>query len=200
MASRTKVCGQTGVAVVFTGMVALGCFFSWIPMLVLAVGLLAISVIRSVKVQKDSIKPLVFTARVKRMYTTLCLIFAAIFALLFVDGAKPVVPFVTVLIYFTLDFIVMFVNLINRPIERTICQHYINDAKRKLKASPDMLIIGVTGSYGKTSTKFILERLLSEKYTVTVTPESFNTPMGVVPDHTRENAAWHADFYCGNGR
>ena len=175
-----RYAGKLAVAVVFTGMVALGCFFSWIPMLVLAVGLLAISVIRSVKVQKDSIKPLVFTARVKRMYTTLCLIFAAIFALLFVDGAKPVVPFVTVLIYFTLDFIVMFVNLINRPIERTICQHYINDAKRKLKASPDMLIIGVTGSYGKTSTKFILERLLSEKYTVTVTPESFNTPMGVV--------------------
>ncbi|MBR4868051.1 MAG: UDP-N-acetylmuramoyl-tripeptide--D-alanyl-D-alanine ligase, partial [Clostridia bacterium] len=37
-----------------------------------------------------------------------------------------------------------------------------------------------TGSYGKTTTKFIITRLLSEKYTVTVTPESFNTPMGVV--------------------
>ena len=38
----------------------------------------------------------------------------------------------------------------------------------------------MTGSYGKTSVKFYLQTLLQEKYNVLVTPESFNTPMGVV--------------------
>lgn len=42
-----------------------------------------------------------------------------------------------------------------------------------------MKIIGITGSYGKTSTKHYLERILSEQFSVLMTPGSFNTPMGV---------------------
>ena len=71
-------------------------------------------------------------------------------------------------------------NTINRPIEKGINNHYINDAKRILNANPDMTIIGVTGSYGKTSVKFYLETLLQTKFSTLVTPESYNTPMGVV--------------------
>ena len=43
-----------------------------------------------------------------------------------------------------------------------------------------MTVIGVTGSYGKTSVKYYLDTLLRVKYQVLITPESFNTPMGVV--------------------
>jgi UDP-N-acetylmuramoyl-tripeptide--D-alanyl-D-alanine ligase len=45
---------------------------------------------------------------------------------------------------------------------------------------PNLRIIGVTGSYGKTSTKHYLYRILSEKYNVLMTPGSYNTPMGVI--------------------
>jgi UDP-N-acetylmuramoyl-tripeptide--D-alanyl-D-alanine ligase len=48
-----------------------------------------------------------------------------------------------------------------------------------LKDQPGLIRIGITGSYGKTSTKFLLATLLSEKYRVLATPASFNTPMGV---------------------
>ena len=43
-----------------------------------------------------------------------------------------------------------------------------------------MKVVGITGSYGKTSTKHYLNRILSEKYSVLMTPGSYNTPMGVV--------------------
>ncbi|MFB6098441.1 MAG: UDP-N-acetylmuramoyl-tripeptide--D-alanyl-D-alanine ligase, partial [Salinibacter sp.] len=39
--------------------------------------------------------------------------------------------------------------------------------------------VGITGSYGKTSTKFILAELLRQKYNVYATPSSYNTPMGL---------------------
>ena len=41
-------------------------------------------------------------------------------------------------------------------------------------------IIGITGSFGKTSTKMILNSILSVKYKGFFTPGSYNTPNGVV--------------------
>ena len=60
---------------------------------------------------------------------------------------------------FLSPFYVILLNIINLPIEKLINLYYINDAKKILKKSPDMKIIGVTGSYGKTSTKYILGRM-----------------------------------------
>ena len=76
-------------------------------------------------------------------------------------------------------FTVLLANLINTPIEKGINRHYINDAKRRLNAS-NAEIIGITGSYGKTSVKFYLSALLREKYDVLNTPSSYNTPLGIV--------------------
>lgn len=55
---------------------------------------------------------------------------------------------------------------------------FIKKAKAKLSAS-DVKVIGITGSYGKTSVKFILSSILSEKYRVLSTPRSHNTPIGI---------------------
>ena len=63
-------------------------------------------------------------------------------------------------------FMVMAANTVNHPVENGINRHYINDAKSILAEHPDLIIIGVTGSYGKTSVKFYLEKLLSQKYNV----------------------------------
>ncbi|MBQ8394747.1 MAG: UDP-N-acetylmuramoyl-tripeptide--D-alanyl-D-alanine ligase [Clostridia bacterium] len=56
---------------------------------------------------------------------------------------------------------------------------YVKRAARELEKQPDLIRIGVVGSYGKTSVKHILKTLLSEKYAVVETPESYNTPMGI---------------------
>ena len=65
------------------------------------------------------------------------------------------------------------------PIEKNINLQFVNDAKARLAARPNLIKIGITGSYGKTSTKFLLRDILAVKYNVLATPSSFNTTMGV---------------------
>jgi UDP-N-acetylmuramoyl-tripeptide--D-alanyl-D-alanine ligase len=66
-----------------------------------------------------------------------------------------------------------------QPIETVIQKGFKRQARRRLQARPDLNVIGITGSYGKTSTKFILAELLRQKYNVYATPSSYNTPMGL---------------------
>ena len=68
---------------------------------------------------------------------------------------------------------------IAQPIENHINKGFFKDARRILLSREGLIKIGITGSYGKTSVKFILGTMLSEKYQTLVTPSSFNTPMGV---------------------
>lgn len=113
-----------------------------------------------------------------------------------------------VLIYFTTEFIpyVRFSSIALTPLllpltvpiahgllvpfENLNSLRYVSKAKRKLKKFPNLIKIGITGSFGKTSTKYILNTILSENYSVCITPHSFNTPMGitrVVLDYLKPN-------------
>lgn len=121
-----------------------------------------------------------YTARVKRLLATELILTAAVFALVCGLGGMKRIPGLCLILVSVNLFLDIVANVINHPMEAGINQHYINDAVRKLKSVPGLTVIGVTGSYGKTSVKFYLQTLLQEKYNVLVTPESFNTPMGVV--------------------
>jgi UDP-N-acetylmuramoyl-tripeptide--D-alanyl-D-alanine ligase len=68
-----------------------------------------------------------------------------------------------------------------------------------LKQSPNLTVIGVTGSYGKTSVKFYLQTLLKDSFNVLVTPESYNTPMGVVKTIRESLKSTHEIFVCEMG-
>ena len=74
--------------------------------------------------------------------------------------------------------IVFVAYLINEPLERLIRRYYLRLAVNKLSNS-NVIKIGITGSYGKTSVKEILKTILSQKYRVLATPASFNTPLGI---------------------
>lgn len=63
--------------------------------------------------------------------------------------------------------------------ERANNARYERRAARILASRPDLIKIAVTGSCGKTSVKNILCAMLSEKFRVLATPESYNTPMGI---------------------
>ena len=75
--------------------------------------------------------------------------------------------------------IVPFVHWFVWPLERFIISRYRFKAEHKLKKMPNLIRIGITGSFGKTSTKYILNTLLSQKYKVCMSPHSFNTLPGL---------------------
>lgn len=66
-----------------------------------------------------------------------------------------------------------------QPVEAAIQRGFKRAARRKVAVRPDISVIGITGSYGKTSTKFILKEILQQRYNVLATPSSYNTPMGI---------------------
>ena len=67
---------------------------------------------------------------------------------------------------------------LNEPYEEIRKRHHLRIAENKLK-NTDVLKIGITGSYGKTTVKEIIRTMLSQKYRVLATPESYNTPLGI---------------------
>ena len=85
-----------------------------------------------------------------------------------------IVPIINV----TSLLILLISYLILLPIENAINNKYIFKAKEKLKRI-NPLIIGVTGSYGKTTFKNILYDVLKTKYLVEMTSGNINTPLGI---------------------
>ena len=65
------------------------------------------------------------------------------------------------------------------PLEEHIKSGYFKEARTIVKEHPQLKIIGITGSYGKTSTKYILNQIMATSHPTLMTPESYNTPMGV---------------------
>lgn len=146
-------------------------------------------------------KKLVITARVKRLIAATTALYVLV-CLIVLAGTRnfwwPLFWFAALGAMLS-PYMVLLANLVNRPIEKGINQYYIQDARRMLKACPNLKIIGITGSYGKTSVKYYLHTLLSARYDVLMTPESFNTPMGVVKTIRGSLKATHEIFLCEMG-
>ncbi len=141
-------------------------------------------------------KPLVYTHRVIRMIVTIVILTAAAA----VCAALGNGWFVAMAVLGAVSpLLVLAANFLNKPVEKTINRWFVNDAKRILRSCPGLKIIGVTGSYGKTSVKFILKTLLQAKFDVLATPESYNTPMGVVLTVRKSLRATHEIFVCEMG-
>lgn len=168
-------------------------------------------------------KPLVYTARMKRMLVTFFILIAIFYTAAIIMGREKNfdivligegIPdtlahskwfefaasyiFVGSALYLT-PILVPLSNLINKPIETAINNWYINDAKKKLASMPNLHKVGITGSYGKTSMKFYLSELLSSQYETLKTPESYNTPMGVTITVRRDLKPTHEYFICEMG-
>ena len=163
-------------------------------------------------------KPLVYTARMKRMMITFGILIAIYYTIAILNGKTYVdidgidfcrtetrwftwyLPYIMVgsALYLT-PILVPLSNLINKPVEKAVQNWYINDAKRILSECPALHKVGITGSYGKTSMKFYLDELLNSQYNTLKTPESFNTPMGVTITIRRDLKPTHEYFICEMG-
>ncbi len=148
------------------------------------------------KPDKQAKKPLVVTARIKRLLITLTVLLCAFTAVAVIFDFLVFLPSVLLLL---VNFAVLFSDILNSPFEKAVKKHYINDAKRILGSRKNLVIIGITGSYGKTSCKNYLTKLLSAKYNVLMTPASYNTPMGVVKTVREHLKNSHEIFICEMG-
>lgn len=144
-------------------------------------------------------KKLVFTKRVQRLVITdlLCNLIVIV-PVVVVLGVLYLPGILGVLIPLQAVALIP-VNMINRPVEKAVNRYFINDAKKKLKQASGLKVVGVTGSYGKTSVKFYLQALLQGRFHVLVTPESYNTPMGVVKTIRESLQPTHEIFVCEMG-
>ena len=142
-------------------------------------------------------KPLVFTPRVKRLMVPFCLLsfaFPALLTLAALHGHflpqwikdpglllfdSEFLVFGWVFGAILIPFFMFPAAMIMKPIEWNIQEGYKRKARAKLASMPHLKVIALTGSYGKTSTKFMVRDLLKERFNVCVTPGSFNTPMGI---------------------
>lgn len=85
-------------------------------------------------------------------------------------------------------------NLAMYPVEALFRQRFIRQAEKVLKAVHPA-VIGITGSYGKTSTKTYLAHILNGRYKAYPTPKSYNTLMGVCIAINNDLATDHSIEY-----
>jgi len=144
-------------------------------LLILPAAAMVIQIMLEKNPLRGGIKPLVRTGRVKRIFWTAFLLWCAAL------GASYLLNSLSVLALMAIGapLFIMLANLILVPIEKWIQQRYIDEAAARLKKySP--IVIGITGSFGKTSVKNILHHILDSYSSSFTTKRSINTLMGIV--------------------
>ncbi len=142
--------------------------FNWWPLIIFVI----ISLIVSFMLTESLIIVPTFTRRLERLIISSTLLSSIPY---FITTNHALTLLIEIVFY---PFLLIIGAVINLPLEKVISAYYLKKAQNKIqKISP--YIIGITGSFGKTSTKNILYELLKHKFLTTKTPASYNTPMGL---------------------
>ena len=173
----------------------------WVPSLASCLAVLA--AIRSLR-RPPQKKPLVYTGRARRLLILSAAIAAFVFAVGFVAVSRlasaaglaaAAAPGFAVLVMALVSvnaapLWAMAANLCLFPVQASINLMYRVRARRKLDRFKPM-VVGITGSYGKTSTKYFTEALMESRFRVLKTRASFNTILGVCRAINEELGAEH---------
>lgn len=126
-------------------------------------------------------KPLVITARIKRLLVTITLIYLIPVIFIFINNNLNYLMIMTIGLLTLFEFIIVLIaKFLNRPIEKLVYLKFYYQAQRKLKSMNNLNVVGITGSYGKTSSKNILSDILNIKYITLPTPKNLNTEYGLM--------------------
>jgi UDP-N-acetylmuramoyl-tripeptide--D-alanyl-D-alanine ligase len=151
-------------------------------------------------------KPLVMTGRAWRILVT-----ATLLSVLGVFGAMMTAhlaggwPYdlltwvlATIAVFFLTPYVLVTADAVMAPIQSLINRRFLQAASSKLdQIGPT--VIGVTGSFGKTSTKFAIQTLVGSAGEVLATPGSYNTPLGVCRTINEQLAPNHRYFVVEMG-
>jgi UDP-N-acetylmuramoyl-tripeptide--D-alanyl-D-alanine ligase len=95
-------------------------------------------------------------------------------------------------LFATLPFVIILANAALAPYERSVRQQYEADAVRRVRTIAPF-IVGITGSYGKSSTKAMLAHILQFHAPTLAATGSINTLMGITR-HIREELVFGHRF------
>lgn len=143
-------------------------------------------------------KPLIWTQKAKSIYY-LALVIACIIIVFLLYDFKLIGLVLGLLIATQSYFLLVLASYILSPLEKYRKEKIKAQTRSKIASFPKVKIIGITGSYGKTSVKEFLYQILKTKYHVLKTPESYNTPYGIakVVDLELDNS--YEFFVCEMG-
>lgn len=137
-------------------------------------------------------KPLVLTPRARHLWTT-----SSLLALILAAVTAPFILAAIVLIQF-LPAILALASFFLSPFHKRENARYLREAQAILhRLNPT--IIGLTGSFGKTSTKYILAHILAASKPTLMTPGSVNTPLGIARVVREQLKPQHAYFLAEMG-
>ncbi|MGI8713817.1 MAG: UDP-N-acetylmuramoyl-tripeptide--D-alanyl-D-alanine ligase [Solirubrobacteraceae bacterium] len=135
---------------------------------------------------QGEIKPLVFTQRARRLFAVSLLVPGACGLLgvalsiaLSSDVPMAAAALAVIVCLGLCARLLAAANLSLAPIQRRINRRFESCARAQL-AAVDPVVVGITGSYGKTTTKVCIGAVLSEREPTLITPASFNSYLGVI--------------------
>jgi UDP-N-acetylmuramoyl-tripeptide--D-alanyl-D-alanine ligase len=101
--------------------------------------------------------------------------------------------------YFFTFLLVVFIPLTFQIPTAIWKKRLLEKARKKREQFPDLLVIGITGSYAKTSVKEFLYTILSSKFNVLKTKEHKNSEVGIAQTILNELAKEHQIFIVEMG-
>lgn len=145
--------------------------------------------------RKDQKKKLSMTGRAKRIYFV-ALAWLALTAWAFSVTSSSIALWIVAVQLIPIALTIG--NLLTTPYENKVQQRFWDEAHAKL-LSLKPTVVGITGSYGKTSTKHLLGHILEVQAPALITPGSVNTPMGIARIVRERLSSHHRFFVCEMG-
>lgn len=124
-------------------------------------------------------KPLIRTQKVKNLVSLsyILLIFLLLISLI---SKLYILAVLFLIIFLSTPFLYLYLALLlYKPYEIINRRLTIDRVRHLVQSIPNLTVIGVTGSFGKTSTKDFLFEILSAYRPTLKTPESYNTVFGI---------------------
>ena len=155
--------------------------------------------------RRADIKPLVFTDRARRLFLAALLVPAAdvLLGVVLTPALGSDVPLALAALMLAVcilacPWLVTGANAALAPVQRRINRRFEESARATL-ASVAPVVIGITGSYGKTTTKVCVGAVLAEHEAALITPASFNSYLGVIRTINEHLTPAHRDFVVEMG-
>jgi len=121
-------------------------------------------------------KALDMTDRARKTLLTARVLIGAL-TLLFALSHAVAMPLAALLAH-SAPWAVLLANVVLTPWRKAVNQRFVRQASARL-AELRPLVVGVAGSYGKTSTKYFLDVLLNQRHNVLKSPGNYNTLLGI---------------------